>query len=468
MIKLVAQQLNRFIIGTLALSMLSIAGFSQAANTPGGGGGPGGGAVGPDSAMTLTQCVDYALKHQPFINQAIINVAVARTSNSISLAGWLPQVNLSANFTHYITLPTNFIKNSSTGTTTQQRTGVVNSLIPVLAVTQTIFNPALLYAKKSAPLYVREAEQITDSTKIEIVAGVSKTFYALLLTLEQINVLKEDTARLTKNVSDTYHQYKSGISDETNYDEAVISLNNSNAQLRQAVQNVLPQYAVLKQVMGYPPLSNFDVLYDTTQMMQEIAFDTTQQLQFEKRIEFQTLQTAKQLQQQQIGYYQKAWLPTLGAFFDYDYVFQNNSFGQLFSQAYPYSFVGLSLNMPLFTGLARVNNIKRSRLQADLLDYSEFTLKSQIYTEYTTALANYKSNLYNLSISGDNVTLARKTYDIVNLQYLQGVVPYLNVITAESNLITSELTYETSLFQVLSSKIDLEKAMGIITINKSN
>lgn|SRR6185437_5210105 len=455
MLKHVVLHLKRFIIGTLTLSMLSIVAFSQPSDRA-------------DSTLTLTQCVDYALKHQPFINQAVVNMAIARTSNSIAMAGWLPQVNLSANLTHYLTLPTNFIKNSTTGTVSEQKTGVVNSFIPVLGVTQTIFNPALLYAAKSAPLYVKEAEQITDSTKIGIVAGVSKTFYSLLLTLEQINVLKEDTARLTKNMSDTYHQYVSGITDETNYDEAVISLNNSKFQLRQAVENVLPQYAALKQVMGYPPLSNFNVVYDTTRMMEDISFDTTQQLQFEKRIEFQTLATVKALQQRQIAYYQKAWLPTVGAFFDYDYVFQNNSFGQLFSQAYPYSFLGLSVTMPVFTGLSRINNIKRSRLEADLLDYSEFSLKSQIYSEYTTALANYKSNLYSLSISKDNVALARRTYDIVQLQYLQGVVPYLNVITAESNLITSELTYETSLFQILSSKIDLEKAMGIITINKPN
>jgi outer membrane protein TolC len=423
--------------------------------------------AGADSALTLDQCVAYALKHEPFINMAVVNIAIARTTNSINLAGWLPQVNLSANLTHYTQLPTTFIKTTN-GTTSETKTGVINTFVPVLGVTQTIFNPALLYAKQSAPLFVKQAEQITDSTKIEIVAGVSKTFYSLLLTLEQINVLKEDTARLTKNTNDTYRQYLSGISDETNYDEAVISLNNSKFQLKQAVENVLPQYAALKQVMGYPPLSNFNVVYDTTTMMENIDFDTTRQLQFENRIEFQTLQTAKSLQQQQIGYYRKAWLPTVGAFFNLDYEFQNNDFGQLFSNAYPYSFVGFSLTMPIFTGLSRVNNVKRSRLQADLLDYSELSLKSQIYSEYTTALANYRSNFYNLSISKDNVTLARRTYDIVSLQYLQGVVPYLNVITAETNLITSELTYETSLFQVLSSKIDLQKAMGIITINKPN
>lgn len=437
-----------------SLICISIAAFSQSGSQPD-----------TTRALTLDQCLTYALKHQPVINQAQINVAIARATNAISTAGWLPQAGISGNLTHYLSLPTNFIKNSGTGAVTQQKSGVVNTFTPVLSVTQTIFNPSLLYAAKSAPLYVRQAEQFTDSAKIEIVAAVSKTFYSLLLTLEQINVLKEDTARLGKTVSDTYHQYVGGIVDETDYDQALITLNNSRAQLKQATENVSPQYALLKQVMGLPPAQQFNVVYDTVRMLNDIAFDTTQQLQYERRIEFQALQTSKQLQNQLVNYYRKAWLPTVGAFFDYAYALQNNSFGNLFSHAYPYSYVGLSLNLPIFTGFARTQNIRRANLQYQLIDWEETSLRSQINSEYTSALAAYKSNLYNLGSSRENSALARKVFEIVTLQYQQGTVPYLNVITAESNLITSEIGYQNALFQLLSSKIDLEKAMGVITVN---
>lgn len=419
----------------------------------------------PDTAgaLTLDQCVSYALKHEPLINISIVNVAIVRATNAINTSGWLPQVNVTGSFTHYNTLPTGFFTDS--GKIVNSKTGVINTVTPTLQVTQTIFNPALLYAAHAAPLYVKQAQQITDSTKIEIIAAVSKSFYSLLNTLEQINVFKEDTARLAKNVSDTYHQYVSGIADKTNYNEAVITLNNSLFSLRQAIENVRPQYAQLKQVMGYPPGQQFNVLYDTLQMQNDIAFDTTQQLQFDKRIEFQVLQTTKQLQLQTVNFYRHAWLPTVGAFYNYENEYESNQFSSLFSRSYPFNYEGLSLTLPIFTGFARNNNIKKARLQYDLLDWQEVELKSQIWTDYTTAVSNYKSNLYNLGVSRDNTNLAKETYDIVQLQYLQGVVPYLNVITAESNLITSELTYETSLFQVLSSKIDLQKAMGIITVN---
>jgi outer membrane protein TolC len=420
-------------------------------------------AVSTDStqSLTLEQCINYALKHQPALNQALLGIPIAKATNAINLSGWLPQVNIGGNLTHYNSLPTAVIPDSA-GKTTLRRTGISNTAAPVLSITQAIFSPQLVYARKGAPLVLKQAEQNVDSAKIDLVVAVSKSFYNLLLTLEQIDVLKEDTARLVRNRNDTYHQYIGGIVDETDYDEASITLNNSMAQLKQATENIVPQYATLKQTMGFPPNQQFDVSFDTLQMMQDIVFDTTQQLQFDKRIEFRQLQTVKDLQHLTTDYYHHAWLPTLGAFFDYNYEFENNQASQLFSTAYPYSYIGLSLSMPIFTGFSRVQNERRSRLQEQQLEWGQTGLRSAIYTEYSTALASYKSNLYSYQVMKDNENLARKVYFIVNLQYKQGVVAYLNVITAESNLITAEIGYTNALFQLLSSKIDLERAMGIV------
>jgi outer membrane protein TolC len=102
-------------------------------------------------------------------------------------------------------------------------------------------------------------------------------------------------------------------------------------------------------------------------------------------------------------------------------------------------------------------------LQQQLIGWDEADLKLQINKEYTTALASYKGNFYNLQLLQKNVAMARRVYFVVTLQYKQGIVPYLNVITAESNLITSEISYLNALFQVLSSKVDLQKAMGSIS-----
>jgi len=427
--------------------------------------------TGKSEYLTLQQCIDYAMQHQPGLNVSLININVAKTTNAINLSGALPQVSASGDLIHYIQESesgSGVVNTGTTGATTTTSTSskaqtYANTFIPGIAVSQALFNPSLLYAYKSAPLLVKQAQQATDSTKIFVVSSISKSFYNLLLTLEQINVLKEDTAEFEKSLRDAYHQYKGGIVDETDYEQAEITLNNTMAQLKQANENVVPQYATLKQIMGYPPEKQFNVVFDTLEMMKSIHIDTTEQLQYEKRIELQEIKTNKDLQTQLINFYRYSFLPTVSAFYNYNLTFENNNYNNLLGSSYPSSLVGLSFSIPIFTGFSRINNLHKAKLQEQILDWNETDLKSQIYTQYTTALANYKGNYYNLELLQKNVALSRRVYFVVTLQYRQGLVPYLNVITAESNLITSEISYLNALFNVLSNKIDLQKAMGNIS-----
>jgi len=415
--------------------------------------------------FTLQQCVDYALLHQPSLNISQINLQVTRLNNAIALSTAMPQVNADGTLTHFLQQSGRSQISNANGVTTTSPYVPQNSytFTPTIGLTQQIFNPSLLYAFRSAPLYVTQANQVTDSTKIGVVSNVTKTFYNLLLTLEQINVLKEDTAEFGKSYRDAYHQYVGGIVDETDYEQAEITLNNTKAELKQANENVIPQYASLKRLMGYPPEQQFNVVFDTLEMMKSIHIDTNQQLQFEKRIEFQLMNTEKSIQQQTTNYYRYSFLPTLSGFFNYNVAFSNNHLYDIFATGYPGANVGLTISLPIFTGFYRLNNLKKSRLQEQILNWEQTDLKSEINVQYTSALASYKGNYYDLQVLQKNVTLAHRVYFVVSLQYRQGIVPYLNVITAETNLITSEINYLNTLFQVLSNKIDLEKAMGTIS-----
>lgn len=441
---------KKYLLGCF-LSVISISAFAQSKTI-----------ADTVPSLNLDQCIAYGLENHPSALQSLIGISIAKKTNEINLAGWLPQLNANANFNHYFELPTALETNPGGEPPTAVKTGIYNTLSPELTATETIFSPGLLFAAKSAHLIVEQAKQANDSSKINIIATISSAFYNLLNTLEQVNVLKEDTAEFAKNLRDAYHQYVGGIVDKTDYEEATITLNNSKAQLKQAINNVVPQYFLLKQQMGYPAEKNFNVSFDTAQMMRGITIDTTQQLQYKNRIEYQLLETERGLQQQDINYYRYNFLPTLSAVYSYNYEYENNNLSNLFSQAYPYSYIGASLTIPLFTGFARLENIQRAKMQGQILDLSEINLKSIIYSQYASALANYKSNIYNLHILKDNVNMAKDVYGVVSMQYKQGVVAYLNVITAEDNLTSSEINYLNALFQVLLSKVDLEKAMGNI------
>jgi outer membrane protein TolC len=48
------------------------------------------------------------------------------------------------------------------------------------------------------------------------------------------------------------------------------------------------------------------------------------------------------------------------------------------------------------------------------------------------------------------------------MQYRAGIKTYLEVVVAETDLRAAQINYINALFNVLSSKIDVERALGII------
>ncbi len=410
--------------------------------------------------LTLNDCLHYALKNQPALNQSCIDEAIAKVNTQIATSYWLPQVYGSVNYTNYLQLPTAF--STVNGNLASVKSGVFNYSIPQFTATQNLFSTDALLASNVAKLGKEQAMQNTIASKINLISSVSKAFYDLLLSIEQIGVYKEDTARLIKNKSDAYHRYVGGATDKVDYKQASISLNNSMSRLKEAIELKEAKKAYLKQLMGYPGDREFNVLFDTALMLQEVYADTLMPLQYQNRIEFQQLMTAKRVQQQSTIYYKYGFLPSLSAFYNYNYEFESNSFSTLYNNAYPYSLFGLQLNIPIFSGMRRIENIHKSSLQEERIDWDFVNLKLAIYTQWQQAIAGYKSNLYNLHNQLENEEMAKEVYNIVKLQYREGIKTYLDVIIAESDLQTSEINYLNALFQVLGSKIDLQKAMGTI------
>jgi outer membrane protein TolC len=156
-------------------------------------------------------------------------------------------------------------------------------------------------------------------------------------------------------------------------------------------------------------------------------------------------------------------LPSISATANYNLAYFSDSFSNLYNRSYPTGYAGLTLGIPIFQGGKRLQNLSKARLQVDRANLDLVNSRNTINTEYIQALAGYKSNFTNWQLLKQNVELAKDVYKVVSLQYREGIKTYLDVIIAQSDLRTAELNYYNALFQVLSSKIDLEKALGTLT-----
>ncbi|MDE3212260.1 MAG: TolC family protein [Bacteroidota bacterium] len=430
------------------ISVILLPGISRAQQGPG------------DSVLqdaTLKNCIQYAIKNNPAIKNAGIDEDIVDATIKSKLADWYPQLSFNYDIQYYFKLPTlNFGGNLI-------HTGTKSNSLGQFEVTQNIFNRDALLASRSERDVRRQANQTTSQQKINLAVAVSKAFYDVILTRQQIALASEDIARLQQSLKDAYYQYQSGITDKTDYKRATISLNNAKALQKQEEEALVGKDAYLKELLGYPASAVLSLSYDTAALTREINIDTTQTVNYDNRIEVKLLETQRKLQSYNLLYYKWSYLPVVSAFGYYNLNFLNNQISKLYNAVYPNSYAGISLTFPIFQGGKRIQQIRQAHLELDQVDNSIKSLENSINTEYLQALSTYKSNLDNYYMLKDNMDLAKEVYGIISLQYRAGVKTYLDVISAETDLRAAEINYYNALYQVLSSKVDVMKSLGTLT-----
>ncbi|MCW3118729.1 MAG: TolC family protein [Chitinophagaceae bacterium] len=405
---------------------------------------------------TLQNVIQYALKRQPAVQQSLIDERITRLQIKSKLADWYPQVDFNYLYQHNFQVQTTIIGGNPI------KLGVDNTSALQFSASQSIFNRDVLIANRTKGDVMRQAAQQTVNTKIDVVTNVSKAFYDLLATQQQLKVTNENILRLERSLKDAKAQYDAGVVDKTDYKRATIALNNSMASKKSNEEALKAKTEYLKALMNYPEVASLDIVYDSATLENEIVLDTLKDIDYSKRIEYQILQTQRKLQEANVQYNKWSYITSLSANGAYNLNYLNNSFGKLYNQSYPNSYAGLTLAFPIFQGGKRKYEIQQAEWELKRTDLDLVSLKNSVNSEYTTALSSYKASLSNYQAIRENVALAQEVYDVIQLQYRSGVKTYLEVITAETDLRTSQINYFNALYQVLSSKIDVQRSSGEI------
>ncbi|TCJ12102.1 TolC family protein [Flaviaesturariibacter flavus] len=403
---------------------------------------------------SLDQCIRYALTHQPLIAGAATDEEITAANIRGRLADWYPQVGAAWSLQHNFQRPTSVFNGSPVPV------GTANSSTGQLYLNQALFNRDVLLALRSQGDLRLQARQATSARKIDLAVAVSKSFYDILTTQQQVRVTDENIARLQKSYNDAYQRYRSGVSDKTDYKRAQIALNNALA-LRRSNETALDgRIAVLRSLLGYPEGAPLAIAYDSARLERDIAFDTLQRPDAAQRIEFQQLSTQRRLQETALRYQRWSYLPAVSASAVYNLNYLNNQIGKLYADNFPNSYFGISAALPIFQGGRRKAAIRTAQLSLARTDFEIENVRNTVSSQFATALAAYQGQLANYRAIKENVQLARDVFEVLQLQYRAGIKTYFEVISAETDLHTAQINYFNALNAVLSAKVDAERALG--------
>ncbi|EON75968.1 hypothetical protein ADIS_3556 [Lunatimonas lonarensis] len=412
-----------------------------------------------EAVLEIAKENNPVLKH--FENQRLITDHQVKSN----LSGWLPQLGIVGDYNRYFSQPVAIFpdfNNPESGEFQEVRTGVPFNSSVSFSADQQLINNELIFYRQQSNEQRKQADQLLQEFKIELIVAVTQSFYNVLLAQEQVGLTKEDLRRQRKQLEDASLMYEAGLTDQVDYKRALMTLQNTQAALYQYEEDVASRKAHLNALLGRHASTDISLQASYEDLLQQVYSDTSATVQPEHRIEYQLIQTQQILQAQELRYEKRKYLPSLSAFYNYNVLFLSPVGGELYNQAYPFSLMGLRLTYPLFQGGRRQHDISVAGLKLQNIELEKAELVNAMSSEWREALSQYKKNLYQLKTQESNKALAEEIYGIISLQYEEGLKNFLEVIVAETDLRTARINFYRSLFGVLTSKVSLERARGDI------
>jgi outer membrane protein TolC len=124
--------------------------------------------------------------------------------------------------------------------------------------------------------------------------------------------------------------------------------------------------------------------------------------------------------------------------------------------------VGLSLNVPIFSGFSKDANLKKARLQSNLISDQIENLKQNIDMEVRVARNNFLNAINNMDNQKENATLAESVYNQTKKKYESGLASTTDLTNAQTDLIQAQTNFINALYNAVVAKVDYLKAIGKI------
>lgn len=453
----------------------------------------------PSGTFTLDQCITYALENTVDVKNSRVDEQIAKARVRETRGIGLPQVDASVGVTHNQKLPRFFGPNTTDTTEFSffqnvegARDGDIvagrnffqlpSSGNAALTINQLLFSSSYLIGLKAANTYKGLASKTTEQTEIQIIENVMKAYYGVLVNNERITLFDNNIARVDSLLRTTRALNQNGFAEEIDVDRIQVTLNNLKSERLKFVNLQNLSMSLLKYQMNYPMDEELSISGNITELtIDETLLDGYEEgWDFKNRIEYRLLDTQRKLLELDLKNKYAASLPSLSGFANLGYSTQSPDISGLFKtntnirddgfvgpdKWYSYSTFGVTLNVPIFSGLQRTYQAQQAKLALLKTQNSVASLKQGIDLSIQQNTVTYKNSVETLKSQDENMDLAEKVARITKIKYEQGVGSNIEVIDAESSLREAQVNYYNALYDALIAKVDLDKAYA--KINPSN
>lgn len=451
------------------------------------------------TAFTLEQCIQYALENNPNIKNMRLDERIAESKVKETIGIGLPQIDGNAGATYNETLPRFFatklrlagfsgvdpsgpdypnflpgLKDDDV-VASQNFFQLKGSANAGITVNQLIFNGNYLVGLQASSVYKDLAYKTTAQTKEQLIQSVMKAYYLALVNRSRITLYENNIARVDTLLRNTRAMNQNGFAESIDVDRVQVQLNNLMAERSKFIKVQQLALEVLKFQIYFPMDQQLDIVGELNREAVTVDLDAyLKDWNFKNRPDYQVLDANRRLQSLNVRNKMANGIPSLNFNMNLGYMTQSGTIGGLFQtnsnisdngligpdKWYPVNSYGLSLRVPIFSGLQRSNQVQQEKLRLQKIENNFRTLESSIDLEIKQATITYQNAVETLEVQRRNMDLATNVANVTKIKYEQGVGSNIEVVDAESSLRESQINFYNALYDAFVAKTDLDKAFG--------
>lgn len=324
-----------------------------------------------------------------------------------------------------------------------------------------LVNASLWKSLSISALDVELAVEQARSSKIAMVNQVKKSFYAVLLASDSYRVFKQSYDNAMENYLDIKRKYEQGTVAEYDLIRADVTVKNTEPNLLQAENSLTLAKWQLKALLGMDLDLNIDCDGQLTDFKSSLfadylSTDTTLSENTDlKQLDLQAEQLKKTLVMQKFDY-----LPTLSLTGLYQWSAMNNDFKFKNYRWNPYSMIGITLSVPIFSGGSKFYKVKQTKVSIDQLNLQRDDTKRNLQLAVKQYIDNINTCIKKFDAAQKGVEQAERGYMISQKRYDTGAGTWLEMNDAELALTQARLNFNQSIYDYMVAKADLEKVLG--------
>lgn len=418
-----------------------------------------------EAPLTLDKSTELGLIYNESVIIAQKKVEAAQAKVSQAFSGYLPQINLSANYTRSYASPISTSFNGVPVVFGIDEAGTTKGW--QAALTQNIFTFGKLESALGMALdNSKSAKEALRNAKQNVIYNVQAAYFGIIKAAKMVDLANESVDMAQAHLDEVNAMLQAGMSTKADYLRSEVSLYNSRQGLIKTRNAFEIANASFNNAIGRDietPVSIAQSDFDPSAESQKYVFRDILKDAFSFRPDVRQVAIAKETAGKAVGGATAGWLPSVFVQGKYGWNNTNYTENKIDYDATSWQVLGAA-SWDIFDGLNSAGKIREANANLDAASYNINLVKKGVELDAKQAYLNFETAKEVLFTARKSIESARENNKIAQLRYRNGLATNIELLDAQNSLTKAEADGLTAQFDLELARSQILKASGVLDI----